>query len=136
MTLHAKMVMHNLQHYPWNLNLIKNVENIVVFLTKKCLFLRISPLLLISKKCTSHLSQREPQMKISRLKKQKHWYLIGTWLDRAFKGTNVNRVLPLVHGDWRLEIGDWRLEIGQYFSARINPIKLKNIIKKERLNEV
>ena len=34
------------------LNLIKNVKDIVFFLLEKCLFMRVSPLLLINKKCS------------------------------------------------------------------------------------
>ena len=37
------------------------------------------------------------QMKIKSLKKQKHWYIIYTWADKAFKGTVVNWVLPSLH---------------------------------------
>ena len=33
--------MPNLQQYPWNLNLIKNVEDNVVFLTRKLVFFQI-----------------------------------------------------------------------------------------------
>ena len=40
----------------------------------------------------------KPQMKIISLKKQKHWYLINTWSEKAFKGTVVNRALPSVDG--------------------------------------
>ena len=34
-TLHAKLAMPDLQRYPWNLYLISNVEDIVVFLGLK-----------------------------------------------------------------------------------------------------
>ena len=34
MTLQAKMVMSDLQQYPWNINLVNNVADIVVFLTR------------------------------------------------------------------------------------------------------
>ena len=37
----------------------------------------------------------KPQMKISNLEKQKRWYIIPTWWDKAFKGTVVNRALPV-----------------------------------------
>ena len=37
LTLHAKMAMPDLQQYPWNLKLIKNNEDIAVFLLEKCL---------------------------------------------------------------------------------------------------
>ena len=45
--------------YPWNHNLSKKVENNVFFSDSKYLFLRISLVLLISKKCASY-SCREP----------------------------------------------------------------------------
>ena len=32
------------------------------------------------------------------MKKQKCWYLIQTWSDKAFKGTVVNRALPSLYG--------------------------------------
>ena len=35
MTLHARSAIPELQQYPWNLNLIKNVEDTIVFLTRK-----------------------------------------------------------------------------------------------------
>ena len=47
MTLRANIAMPNLQRCPWNLNMIKTVEDNVVFLTQS-LFLLISPLFLIS----------------------------------------------------------------------------------------
>jgi len=37
MAIHAKVSMPDSQQYPWNLNLIKNVEDIAVFLTRKML---------------------------------------------------------------------------------------------------
>ena len=45
------------------------------FWHEKCLFLWVSPMLLINKT-------------------QKHWYIIYTWSDKAFMGTVVNRALP------------------------------------------
>ena len=36
-------------------------------------------------------------MKRNSLKKEKHAYLIHTWLDQACKGTVVNRALPSLH---------------------------------------
>ena len=60
---------------------------------EKCLFLGVSPfLLIINKKCASHFRREEnPQMKINSLKKK--WYLVHT-----FKGTVVNRALSSLHG--------------------------------------
>ena len=47
-----KMAMPDLQRYPWNFNMIKNVEDIVVY-DKGGFFLWVSPLLLINKKFAS-----------------------------------------------------------------------------------
>ena len=99
MTLHAKMTMPDLQLYPGNFNLIKNMEEIFVFLTQ-CLFLWVSLcsiVVLINKECASHF-RREPTNEINSLKKQKHWYLIHTWSEKAVKGTVVNLTLPSLHG--------------------------------------
>ena len=55
--------MQDLQCYPLNFKLIKNVKDIVVFLTKKVLIsVNLSFLSLISKKWSSHF-RREPAMK-------------------------------------------------------------------------
>ena len=68
MVLHEKMAIYmpDLQWYPWNLNLIKNVEDTVVFL---CLILIVSPLFLISKKwdfCRETVNENK-QFKITKL---------------------------------------------------------------------
>ena len=47
------------------------------FQPEKFIPLRVSPMLLIIKKCTSHFRE-EPKMKIKSLKKQRYWYLIYT----------------------------------------------------------
>ena len=66
-TLHAKMAMPDLQRYPLNLNLIKNVEETVIFLTRK-MFVSVSfSLLLKNKECASHFG-RQPAIE----KEQKH----------------------------------------------------------------
>ncbi len=44
MTLHAKMTMPDLQQYPLNLDLINNVKETIVFLTRNLFFFRrVSP---------------------------------------------------------------------------------------------
>ena len=53
-TLITKRTMTDLQLYPWNNDLIKNVGNTVVFLTRKVFILIISPFLLVETKCASH----------------------------------------------------------------------------------
>ena len=75
--------------------MIKNVKDIVVFLTRKAVisvsffhcFLEVIKVIFAEK----------PHIKINSLKKQKHWYLIHTWSDKTFKGTVVNRTLPSLH---------------------------------------
>jgi len=42
--------------------------------------------------------RREPTNEINSLKKQKYWYLIHTWSEKAVKGTVVNQTLPSLHG--------------------------------------
>ena len=59
------------------------------------------------------LSQRT-RKENEQIKKEKQWYLIHTWSDKAFKDIVVNRALPNLHG-WSLEITHTvplRLEIG------------------------
>ena len=46
----------------------------------------------------SPLFAEKPQVKINCLNKLKHGYLIHIWLDKAFKGSDVNRALPSLHG--------------------------------------
>ena len=55
------------------------------------LFLWVSSLHLINKKCGSNFHRNE--MKKNIWKEQKHWYVINTWSDNAFKNTNVNHAL-------------------------------------------
>ena len=49
------------------------------------------------------LLKRKPQMKMTRLKRHTHWYLIYTWADKDFNGTIVNRALSSLHV-WSLKI--------------------------------
>jgi len=76
--------MPNLQRYPKPLkpNLIKNMEDIVVFLTRKVTF------------------TENPQMKINSKKNQIHEYLIHTWSDSGFKCTEYSceSWMPLFQG--------------------------------------
>ena len=56
----------------------------------KCLFPRVSPLLLINNKCVSHFCRETAN-------KNKHFKVTKTLIfnsDKAFKGTVVNRALP------------------------------------------
>ena len=88
--------MDRLQPYHWNLNLIKNVQDIVVFLIRNMFNSVNFSLLLTSNKCAILL-----QTKITRLKKPKHGYLILNWSDNACKDNVMNRALPSVQFAWR-----------------------------------
>ena len=92
--LHATMAM---TLNPWNLNLIQKEEVIVVFFCpENGLFLQSFILLLISRN-TLVIFTVKPRM-INSFKKQKHWFLLHTWLDTAFKGAVIYRALSSVHG--------------------------------------
>ena len=86
MTLYTKMTMPELQRYPWNL-LLKKCGRYRRFSDSNCAYFCE---FLVKKEMRKSLSQ-ETAMKINSLKKQKHWYLIRTWLDKGYKGTVVNR---------------------------------------------
>ena len=93
-TFHANMAMPDSQR-----NLIKNVEDNVVFLSRisvyYCKFLRRFSL--------SRIAQIsfEEKLLIHHLNKQKHGYLINTWSDKLFKGTFVKQALPSLYGGSR-----------------------------------
>ena len=67
-TLHALMAMSDLQLYPWNITLINNGENIVVFLTEK-VFISVS-FSIASFSQKNALSQKKLQKKINSMKKK------------------------------------------------------------------
>ena len=68
----------------------KKVDDTDDIWLEKWLFLIISPLLHKSKKYASRFSKDIIEMKINRLKKQKHENPIHLWSEKAFKGTVVN----------------------------------------------
>ena len=78
----------NLKTLIWS----KNWNKPSIFWFEMCLFLWISPLLLIYKEYASHFRREIPNEK-----EQKHWNLINPWSDKLFKGTVVNQALPSVH---------------------------------------
>ena len=63
------MTMSDLQQYPWNHNLIKNVEDIVVFLTGK-VFISVSFFIASYMQEIRHLS-KEPGNEIEQFKETK-----------------------------------------------------------------
>ena len=74
--------MPDLQQYPWNLNLLKNEKDIVVFLTRNVFIFWVSPLLLKIKKCASRF-RKETATENKQFKENKNMIsyllLIGQW---------------------------------------------------------
>ena len=64
---------------PW-----KNVEDTIVILFLFTSFSRVT-------------FAEKPQMKINNIQRQKHWCLVHTWSDKAFKCTVVNRAVSSMH---------------------------------------
>ena len=79
------MAMPDSQWYPLILNMITNVEENGVFLTRKVFNSDNSPLLFISKKINQVTFEDKTQMIRNSLKKQKHGYLIHNLSDKALK---------------------------------------------------
>ena len=90
--------MPDLQRYPWNLHLIKNVKYTVVFLTWKVFISDNFPLLFINNKNASQLVI-EPANENKQFKETKTLilYLIHTWSDKALK-------LGIVIYAWRVTL--------------------------------
>ena len=111
------MTMSVLQEYPWNLNLIENVKDTVVFLTRKLFFfLRVSSLLRSYKQeMHKSLSQRNRKWSINRLKEQKHWFIIHTWSDNAFNGTVENRTMSSLGVIWNYAYSPFKGRRVAYF---------------------
>ena len=95
MILYAKITMSDWQRYPWNLILIKIVNDIIVFLTRE---VSVNFCKLVSPVLKNNNAQRNRKWKRNSLKKLKHWYLIHTWSDKVFKGTFVSLVLSSLYG--------------------------------------
>ena len=71
--------------YPWNLNLIKTGEDIILFRLEKCLILWVSPLLLKKKKCASHF-RRGTTNENKQLKETKTWISKTYLIRQRFQG--------------------------------------------------
>ena len=91
--LHA---MPNLQRYPWNLNLTKNLEDSVRFFCARNVFISASFSIGSCKQALRKLHSQRNENK--QFKQKKHWYLIHAWSDKAFKATVVNRALSSLQG--------------------------------------
>ena len=100
----------NLQRYPWNINLIKNVEDTVVFLTKKVL-------LCVSFSISSY--KQEMCKSFSQRNHKQNWTA-----DKAFKGTVVNRALTSLRGK-KLEIYVYCSPFKEWF---YKPVYLEQLI--------
>ena len=97
-SIHLKRDMTDLQWYPWNLYLIHNVENIVVFLDLKVFISDNSYMFSCGRNARNFFCRETAQLKIISFWNYKHGYLIHTWSDKDFKGSVVNRALPSLHG--------------------------------------
>ena len=85
MTLHAKITMPDSHWYPWNLNLSKMWKIPSFFWLEKCLFQRVSPLLLISKNCTNHF-RRETSIENKKFWETKTWIFNLFWIGQNVQG--------------------------------------------------
>ena len=66
------------------------------FYWKSFLFLSASQLLIKARSGQVTFTEK-PYIKINRLKKQKHWYLIHTWSGHSFKGSSLKLNLSPLH---------------------------------------
>ena len=89
------MTMPDFQLYPWNLDFIKNVEDIVIFQTRKeFISVRLTfSLLFIDKECSIPKAEK-PQMKMG-FKETKYLYPLQTYTNLIKKDTVENGALPL-----------------------------------------
>ena len=95
--------MQDLQCYPWNFKLIKNVKDIIVFLTKKVLIsVNFSFLSLISKKCASHF-RREPAITNKQFKGTKTLKSNSYLISHSFKGYLCKSEIVIFA--WRVRAG-------------------------------
>ena len=80
------------------------MEDTVVFLTLK-VFISVKFSITYHKQGTGKDHFRGEIVKINSLQEQKHWFLIHTWSDKAFKDTVVNHALHLcMEGHWKLRL--------------------------------
>ena len=93
MNLRAKLAMRDSQLYPGDLYLIKNDE-----FTASVLYFNNSYMFFCGRNAQVNFVVK-PQLKNISFKNYKHWYLIHTWSDEAFKDTVVNLTLQSLHGE-------------------------------------
>ena len=112
--------MPDLQRYPWILNLIKNVEDNVVFPTQSVPFCEFS-ITSYNQEMSKQLLHRN-QNENEQFNKTKHTCFTHAWSDKAFKGTVVNRA------SLQLEITLTSLTIIQGISFHLlhKPVNIEN----------
>ena len=98
MTLHLKVAMSDSQRYPWSPHLIKNVEDIVVFINLKVFNSDNSQMFSCNRNAQISFAENS-HVKLISFQNQKHWYLIYASSDKALKGIVVNRALSSLNGE-------------------------------------
>ena len=92
--------MPDLQRFPWNFNLIKNLEAIVVYLTRKLFIISVNFFIACLKTSNAQVTFTENQFKeTKKVKSNSH-----TWSDKAFKGTVFNRELLSLYREGHLKL--------------------------------
>ena len=80
----------------WNLYLLKNLEDIVVFLGLKN-FILIIPICFSGSRNARVTFTEKPQLKVTSSQSFVRWYPIHTWSDNGFSNSIVNRVMPSLY---------------------------------------
>ena len=92
--------MSDSQEYPWNMYLIKNMEDIVVCSRFKVLNSDNSSCFpAVEHVQVTFVETHRPPLKFISFQNNKHWYLIHTWSDKALNRSFVNRTLSSLH-EW------------------------------------
>ena len=88
------MQRYQFTRYPWNLNLIRNVDDNIVLWTRKVFNSDSFSMASCKQKMHESLFKRNQKLIYNSLNKQKHEDLIHACLDKAFKGIVGNQTLP------------------------------------------
>ena len=92
--------MSDSQEYPWNMYLIKNMEDIVVCSRFKVLNSDNSSCFpAVEHVQVTFVETHRPPLKFISFQNNKHWYLRHTWSDKALNRTFVNRTFSSLH-EW------------------------------------
>ena len=112
MTLHAKIAMQNLQHYPWNHNLIKKCGRCRRFSDSKSVYFFEFP------NCFLEARNAKENKRNKGLKEQKPAYLVHTWSDKAVFRCKVG-----------IPIFAWRVMRNYVYKVPLSLILIRSIIK-------